>query len=169
MVRGLRGGREEAGESIVYEGRRCTSDKAKANAFIQEYTKISKAESNKEIRKRNVDTARKIRSYEGEEGLSEDFTPKELESAIRKMKTRKAGGPDGIGSDYIKHLTERGKRQALEIFNYSWKEKWVPQQWRTALIIPIRKKGKSQDKVQSFRPIALLSNMGKLMKRLVAA
>ena len=32
-VRGLRGGRKEAGKSIVYEGRKCTSDKAKANAF----------------------------------------------------------------------------------------------------------------------------------------
>ena len=121
MVRGLGGEHEEAGESIVYEGRRCTSDKA--NAFIQEYVQISKAESNKEIRKRKVDTTRKIGSYEREEGLSEDFTAKELESAIRNMKTRKAGGPDGIGSDFIKHLTERGKRQALEIFNYSWKEK----------------------------------------------
>ena len=51
MVRGLGGERQEAGESIEYNGRRCTSDKAKANAFIQEYVKISKAESNKEIRK----------------------------------------------------------------------------------------------------------------------
>ena len=66
-------------------------------------------ESNKETRKRNVDTVRKILSYEGEEGLSEDFTPEELESAIKKMKTRKAGGSDGICSDYIKHLTERGR------------------------------------------------------------
>ena len=85
------------------------------------------------------------------------------------MKTRKAGGPDEIGSDFIKHLTERGKRQALEIFNYSWKEKWIPKQWRTATIIPIRKKGKPQDKVQSFRPIALFSHLGKLMERLETA
>ena len=94
---------------------------------------------------------------------------KEMDSALKKIKAKKAGGTDGIGTDYIRHLPTNAKTQLLQIFNYSWEKNWVPQSWRKAVIVPIHKKGKPADKVQSYRPIALTSNLGKLMERMVAA
>ena len=55
----------------------------------------------------------------------------------------------------------------LQILNQSWTEKSVPGVWRGATIIPILKRGKPADKLSSYRPISLTSNVSKLMERLV--
>ena len=75
---------------------------------------------------------------------------KEMDSGLKKIKAKKAGGTDGIGTDYIRHLPTNAKTQLLQIFNYSWEKNWVPQSWRKAVIVPIPKKGKPADKVQSY-------------------
>ena len=100
--------------------------------------------------------------------MEKDFTRQELERGIGALKLGKAPGPDEIRPEYLKHLPDTAKEQLLAIFNHSWRSTWIPQQWRTATIIPILKKGKDASKVENYRPIALTSHLGKCMERLVA-
>ena len=53
-----------------------------------------------------------------------------------------------------------------KIFQKSNDQTRVPQQWRTAIVIPIFKKGSKRD-AANYRPISLMSHIGKLLERLI--
>ena len=55
----------------------------------------------------------------------------------------------------------------MSIFNKLWAETKVPQEWRVADIRPKLKGGKDLQKMESYRPISLMSTVGKTMERLV--
>ena len=99
--------------------------------------------------------------------FEEDFTLKELNRAIRKMKPKKAPGPDKVHNEMIHHLGTKGKEVLLRLFNTSWKKSQIPKAWRTALITPILKKGKPSKDPKSYRPISLTSCIGKLAERMI--
>ena len=67
----------------------------------------------------------------------------------------------------VKHLSEEGLRKLLCLFNKVWEEGNIPRSWKEAIIIPIRKLGKDASKPANYRPIALTSNVCKLMERMV--
>ena len=152
-VKNLSGGeRPSTGKAIVYRGRRCTTDRAKANVFNQEYAQVSYRKSNKESRKMAVQVAKRFRTYSTEDPAEADFTEAELYAALGKVKPRKAAGLDGVGSDYVKRLTCKARRWFLTLINVSWRRGWIPQAWRSGLVIPILKKGKPPEVLGSYRP-----------------
>ncbi|UYV77131.1 ACTR6 [Cordylochernes scorpioides] len=67
----------------------------------------------------------------------------------------KTPGPDGIHGQMISNLGKNGKERLLDIFNNSWKTGKLPQDWKTATIIPIKKLDKSADDPKNYRPISL--------------
>ena len=99
--------------------------------------------------------------------MSQPITMKEIEAAIRQLKCKKAPGPDGVTNDMIKHLGPAAKKALLELFNESWKNGTVPALWKKATIIPIHKKGKDKKDPNSYRPISLLSCLGKVLERVI--
>jgi hypothetical protein len=76
---------------------------------------------------------------------------------------REPPGPDGITNEMLMHLGHEAKQVLLQIFNQSWKSGRVPTKWKEATIVPIHKKGRDKRSPKSYRPISLLSCMGKLM------
>jgi hypothetical protein len=173
LIGGLNGSKTGNKDSvaIVYRDRKCASNRAKANAFVQEYAETSSKRNigkcTKEARKVEVELTKELRVVTEGEELEADFTMGELTAALNKLKPRKAAGPDGLKSDYIKRMPNCAKEMLLEICNYSWRTEWIPQEWRTATIIPILKKGKDPADVTSYRPIALTSHLGKVMERMI--
>ena len=99
--------------------------------------------------------------------MSQPITMKEIEAAIRQLKCKKAPGPDGVTNDMIKHLGPADKKTLLELFNESWKNGTVPALWKKVTIIPIHKKGKDKKDPNSYRPISLLSCLGKVPERVI--
>ncbi|KAK7094328.1 hypothetical protein V1264_007968 [Littorina saxatilis] len=91
----------------------------------------------------------------------------EIEAAIKQLKPKKAPGPDGVTNEMLKHLGPLAKRTLLKLFNESWKTGTVPAIWKKATIIPIHKKGKEKKNPNSYRPISLLSCLGKLLERVI--
>ncbi|UYV72918.1 hypothetical protein LAZ67_10001175 [Cordylochernes scorpioides] len=67
----------------------------------------------------------------------------------------KTPGPDGIHGQMISNLGKNGKEKLLDILNNSWKTGKLPQDWKTATIIPIKKLDKSADDPKNYRPISL--------------
>ncbi|UYV72197.1 hypothetical protein LAZ67_9002151 [Cordylochernes scorpioides] len=62
-----------------------------------------------------------------------------------KVSIPRDAGPDGIHGQMISNLGKNGKEKLLDIFNNSWKTGKLPQDWKTAAIIPIKKLDKSAD------------------------
>ncbi|UYV63814.1 hypothetical protein LAZ67_2005741 [Cordylochernes scorpioides] len=79
----------------------------------------------------------------------------------------KTPGPDGIHGQMISNLGKNGKERLLDIFNNSWKTGKLPQDWKTATIIPIKKLDKSADDPKNYRPISLTSICSKLMEKII--
>ena len=55
----------------------------------------------------------------------------------------------------------------LHLTNESWRRGCCPYQWRSAIIVPIRKKGKPASQPSSYRPVALTSVIAKTVERMV--
>ena len=67
----------------------------------------------------------------------------------------------------LKHLGACSRAVLLKIFNHSWMKWVVPAVWKEAIVIPVPKKGKDKKNPRSYRPISLLSCVGKLLERMV--
>ena len=92
---------------------------------------------------------------------------KELKDALKKVKTRKAPGPDGITGEVLKHLGACTKAVLLNFFQHSSMKGVVPAVWKDAVIIPVPKKCKGKKNPRSYHLISLLSCVGKLLERMV--
>ncbi|UYV72511.1 hypothetical protein LAZ67_9003466, partial [Cordylochernes scorpioides] len=97
----------------------------------------------------------------------EKINMKELDYALENTDLNKTPGPDGIHGQMISNLDKNGKEILLDIFNNSWKTGKLPQDWKTATIIPIKKLDKSADDPKNYRPISLTSICCKLMEKII--
>jgi len=99
--------------------------------------------------------------------FEEDFNIVELCQALRKLKQKKAPGPDKIHNEMLFNLGTKGKEVLCRLVNTTWRTSGIPKAWRTAQIIPLLKKGKPPGEAKSYRPISLTSCIGKLAERMV--
>ena len=113
---------------------------------------------------------RYINNIEDAKKLDEEFnvviTRGEIEENLRNLKN-KSPGPDGISNELIKSLHSAYLDDLLDIFNQCLHTSCYPNDWKYGHIIPIHKPGKPADKCSSYRPIVLLSCLGKLFERII--
>ena len=93
--------------------------------------------------------------------LDMDFSMKELDDAISKLKNNKAAGYDEIVNEFITNGGSPLKYTLIKLFNNVFNSGYFPQAWAVGEIVPIFKKGE-KDKPENYRGITLLSCMGKL-------
>ena len=123
VVKSLNGSaRAQDGKTLVYKGCEYVSDKAKASAFIQEYAtdsgRMSVRSSRMAVREIRSGVRRLLGSPRQE--LEQASTPEELSIALKTFKAGKAGGPDGVAPDELKHLPLNTQKELLFILNASW-------------------------------------------------
>lgn len=99
--------------------------------------------------------------------LEKDLTHFELVSALSSVKG-KTPGHDRISYPIIKKLPLPILSLLLNIYNNIFSTGIYPQAWKTSLIVPILKPGKSPLDVCSYRPISLLPCLGKLLEKMIA-
>ena len=73
--------------------------------------------------------------------LNATFKPSEVRKVIRKMKKYSAPGPDGVSSIFLHETAFESSLPLSIIFNKSMETGKVPEDWRTANVTPIFKKG----------------------------
>ena len=94
------------------------------------------------------------------------FTPTEVESVLKSLKTGKAAGPDAVNNRLLIELAQPLASPLCDLFNYSLFSGKVPDIWKIANATPIHKKNDPND-VSNYRPISLLSTIGKVIEKLV--
>lgn len=114
----------------------------------------------------NQNFQRLDKKEESGKGIDEPFTMAEMVRAINRAK-QTSPGKDQICYGMLKHLGERSLLKLLEIYNKVWKEGKLPSEWKEAVVIPIRKPGKDPTNPINYRPIALTSNLCKIMERMI--
>ena len=157
-------------EAMIHKGKTITSDKRKAEIFIQHYAKVSRHKFSKKERATNRRLKKLLRSRRVGPAVSScrDFSMYELEQAIHAMRRKGAAGPDDIPPSFLKALGPHGKTELLAIFNQSFNSGKCPGIWLLAIIIPLLKAKKPASELGSYRPISLTSCIVKVLERMVA-
>jgi hypothetical protein len=93
-------------------------------------------------------------------------TEEEVLKLIKALDTGKANGPDGISNKLLKETAESIAKPLADLFNKSFELGKVPKIWKQANLCPIFKK-EDKSLVSNYRPISLLSCLGKVQERVV--
>ncbi|EAQ82922.1 hypothetical protein CHGG_10740 [Chaetomium globosum CBS 148.51] len=98
-----------------------------------------------------------------------DLTMEEIEQKVLSAKPWKAPGEDGLPAMVWRQLWPVVKDRVLHLFRTSLRDGDIPSQWKNAKIIPLKKPGKSDYTLaKSWRPISLLSTLGKILEAVIA-
>lgn len=160
--------------------------KVKAASLIDMYANISTRHASslpvpKRLRKVFIDRAashrRPAASSSADGGVDDaldrqrqrqqQITVTEVRSAIRRANKGRAAGPDTIYADALHRLPSCTLRAITELCRHSLQAGTVPNNWRIAWIIPLLKPGKDAAKPESYRPVSLVSVLGKAMERII--
>jgi retron-type reverse transcriptase len=96
-------------------------------------------------------------------------SPEEVRGIIGSLKVKKAPGPDKIPNTALKLLPVKVVVALTAIINASLRLCHFPSRWKNANVIFIPKPGKDLLFPQNYRPISLLSNVGKVLEKVILA
>ena len=97
---------------------------------------------------------------------SVNFEKKDICEKIRKLKPSCAHGPDNISAKYLQMFENEVAGPLQIIFTKSLAEGTVPEDWRSANITPIYKKG-LKNNAGNYRPVSLTSLPCKIMESII--
>ena len=94
------------------------------------------------------------------------ITEKDLSDLLKSLDTNKATGPDQISQMMLKEAGDVIVPSLVKLFNLSLRSSKYPSEWKKAHVIPIFKKGDAAI-IDNYRPVSILSCVGKLFERAV--
>ena len=93
--------------------------------------------------------------------LNIPISQEEILSVVKSLKNNKASGPDKILNEYIKQTIDCMINVYVKVFNLIFEKGVFPDSWLIGIIKPIYKTG-DKNNTENYRPITLLSCLGKL-------
>jgi ribonuclease HI len=100
-------------------------------------------------------------------GPSSLIQPHELAEALGSRSNFSAPGPDNIFYKLIKDAGESFHNELLYLFNLCLATGSFPSAWKHAIVIPLVKDPKKTTLPSHYRPISLVSVLGKLLERII--
>lgn len=95
------------------------------------------------------------------------ISKKEINMALRKMKEKKAAGPDDIPNEALKRMNPRNREKLRKILNKILITADIPNDWTESYITRLYKGKGVKGKCSSERGITLSSNIGKMFERII--
>ena len=143
-----------------------TEPKQIANAFNDHYTSVA----NQILKKRKYSGKKEFHAYlkspNSKSFMIKPTTPEEIEDIITKLDISKSVGPNSIPNQLIKLIKKSISIPLANMFNSSFINGTCPEFLKISIIIPIYKKD-SKLIVSNYRPISLLSNINKILEKLM--
>ena len=94
------------------------------------------------------------------------FSPGILVKISKKLKPKLTLGPDGYSPFFLKQIISSIAVPLCMMYQSFMSVGIIPLEWKSAIIVPIFKKGASSDP-SNYRPISLTSVFSKLMERCI--
>ena len=99
--------------------------------------------------------------------INEIFTMSELKNAIESVNTRSAIGHDSFHNKFLWNLPHQVQQELLNLINDSWVKGLYHTSFKLSILVPLPKPGRDHSHINSYRPISLLSCLGKLFEKLI--
>ena len=94
------------------------------------------------------------------------FTPTEVKDILNTLKLGKASGPDNVNNRILKEAAVPLSDPLCDLFYYSMSKRVCPNIWKEANVSPLYKKD-DPSIVSNYRPVSLLSTIGKEMEKII--
>jgi hypothetical protein len=94
------------------------------------------------------------------------FTKHDITKELNNLNTSKAPGPDGVSTRVLKECRTELAEPIKNLFNQSVETSTLPNEWKTANVVPIHKKGPKTE-VSNYRPVSLLPIISKVLERCI--
>ncbi|GBL89700.1 hypothetical protein AVEN_104649-1 [Araneus ventricosus] len=95
------------------------------------------------------------------------FTKGEIAIVIKNLHKGKEPGPDGTDSIISKQINKRFPILFMELFNKCLHLEMFPDPLKLGNIVLLKKEGKPEEEASSYRPISLLTTIGKILEKLL--
>ena len=150
---------------ITYKGTTCNTDKDIVNALNDFFTNVGKTVESKIPKSKNT-----FEYYLGEPRsqliLHKPCTENEILAIVKSFSSSKATGPCSIQSSFLHSASSFFIPVLTKLINKSLCEGIFPDLLKSAKVCPIFKKG-NFDECGNYRPISLLSNIGKILEKVM--
>ena len=100
--------------------------------------------------------------------LEPDILKCEVKWALERITTNKASGGDGIPVKLFQILKDDAVKVLHSKCQQIWKTQQWPQDWKSSVFIPIRKKGNAKE-CPNYCIIAFISHASKVMLKILQA
>ncbi|KAJ4430326.1 hypothetical protein ANN_22539 [Periplaneta americana] len=94
-------------------------------------------------------------------------SPSEVKTIIKRLKPKKAPGPDKINNMELKNLPRKALMCITKLFNQCIAHRYFPDAWKLAYITAIPKQKKNPKVPANRRPISLINALGKVFERIL--
>ena len=163
-IRSLKSGVYTDSMPIVVDNELIANPIETADLFVEHLQKTS--QSGKHCSLDDFEEKLKEMSVKNEDDYNKDVTFNEVKYALSSSQD-KSPGIDDIPNSLLRSLPDSVLIELVYLFNQSFNTGCIPEEWKTGVVIPILKSGKSKSDITSYRPIALLSCTGKLMEKII--
>lgn len=145
------------------------SNKDKADSFAEAFLGCHQTTGAMRTRKEKVvsKSLRALTSDASKFPHSEFVKDRDVLEIVRYLKIRKAPGPDKIPNLVIRNLPPSFISFLTHVFNSCLNIFYFPREWKIGKIVAIPKPGKDKAVPTNYRPISLLSNLGKVFERIL--
>ncbi|CAK1596255.1 unnamed protein product [Parnassius mnemosyne] len=138
-----------------------------ANAIANRIVELSRVKGRKDDTRATRQCAKQLKaSLPIDYQLSREFSQDETDRALKLLPPNKAAGFDGVYNEFLKHLGPKCRKWLKKFSDILLRNK-LPRDFNRSKIIAMLKPQKPADDPKSYRPIALLSCVYKLLGRLI--
>lgn len=95
------------------------------------------------------------------------ITREEVTVAIRNMGRKKSPGPDGIPAEYVAVMFNVDPQRFVRILNQMLLWERIPDGWKVARLVLLRKEGKEREDPSGYRPICLVNSLAKVLEKVI--
>ena len=159
--------RDRAGKDVLQvrvikdaNGNVLTSEESVLRRWMEYFEELMNEENERERRLEEVEIVNQEVGW-----ISKD----EVRTAMKRMKSGKAVGPDGIPVEAWKCLGEMAVGLLTRLFNKILESERMPEEWRLSVLVPIFKNKGDVQSCGNYRGIKLLSHTMKVWERVVEA
>ena len=156
--------RKTVNELVDEDGNKTKTPKETAESLLNFFQSVFKGESFGPLPEKcfeNKNITGKVM-----EGL--EISPEQVKKLLSKLNENKSMGPDGLHPKLLKYLSENNNfvHSLTNLLKRCVVEECIPDIWKTAVVIPIHKKG-SVHLPENYRPVSLTCILCKLYETIL--